>query len=142
MPVRTMAEVIVALVAVGVQAPDEAEVDDLRDVGLAAALGEDDVGRLDVAVEEPALVRFPERSRHLRQDADDPPGRLCAVAPHQLFEVDAVEILHRVIEDAVRRAPVVVDRDRVRMSELRGELHFALEAAQVRLRPRDPAGAA
>ncbi len=52
---------------------------------------------------------------------------------HQLLEVDAVEVLHRVIEHAVGRAAVVVDRDRVRMTELRGHLHLALEALEVRL---------
>ena len=45
----------------------------------------------------------------------------------QRLQVDAVEILHRVIEHALGRAAVVVDRHRVRIVELAGDLHFALE---------------
>jgi hypothetical protein len=37
---------------------DEAEVDDLRDVGHVAALAQDDVRGLDVAMHDAAVVRF------------------------------------------------------------------------------------
>ena len=51
-----------------------------------------------------------------------------AVASHQLSSVDAVEVLHRVVEGAVAGAAVVVDLDRVGVRELARELHLALEA--------------
>ena len=106
----------------------ETEVDHLRDIRLTAALGEYDVRRLDVAVDETPFVRFDQCPAHLVEDREHPPTGLCAVQPDEIFEIDAVEILHGVIEDAVRRAPVVVDRDRVRMAQLRSDLHLALES--------------
>ena len=56
-----------------------------------------------------------------------------AVPIDEALEVEAVEVLHDVVEDAVGRAPVVEDRDRVRVGEAARELHFALEARQVGL---------
>ena len=58
---------------------------------------------------------------------------LRAVALDERLQVDAVEVFHRVIEDAFGRAAVVVDRDGVRVVELAGDLHFALEALDRRL---------
>jgi hypothetical protein len=66
---------------------------------------------------------------------DDARRRLRAVLAHQRVEVGAVEVLDRVVEDPVRRAPVVEDRDRVGVREPRGELDLALEALE-RGRPR------
>ncbi len=53
-----------------------------------------------------------------------------AVEGHELLEVDSAQQLHRVVEDAVRRAAVVVDRDRARMREPRRQLDLALEAGE------------
>ena len=58
---------------------------------------------------------------------------LCAVAPHEILEVDAVQVFHGVIEHAVRRAAVVIDRDGVRVGQHRGQLHLALEPLHVPL---------
>ena len=58
---------------------------------------------------------------------DDPPGLLRPLSPHELFEVEPLEILHRVVEDAGRRAPVVEDGDGAGMAEARSQLHLALK---------------
>jgi hypothetical protein len=47
---------------------------------------------------------------------------------HEFGERDAVEILHHVVRLSLRSAAEVVDLDRVRMQQLAGQLHFALEA--------------
>ena len=78
-------------------------------------------------------MRLRQRARHLAQDVDHAPGVLGTELAHERLQVDAVQELHRVVEDAVRRAPVVEDGDGVRMAELRGELHLALEAGQALL---------
>ena len=63
---------------------------------------------------------------------DDARRRLRAVRSHELLEIDAAaEILHRVVEDAVGAAAVVVHRDGVRVRELAHVLHLALEAIEV-----------
>ncbi len=51
----------------------------------------------------------------------------------ELLQVYAFQILHRVVEAAVRRAAHVVDRDRIRMRERRRDSDLALEAGQCRL---------
>ena len=111
----------------------EAEVDDLRDVRFAALLREDDVGRLDVAVDQADAVRLAEGGGDLVHEVGDALGRLRAVDLDDLVQRGALEQLHRVVEDAVRRAAVVENRDGVRMRQPRGELHLALEAAEVLL---------
>ena len=81
----TIAAVIVAArVPSAHEALDEAEVDDLRDVGLAAALAQDDVRRLDVAVDEAERVRLGERAADLPQDVDHAARRLRPVASHEI----------------------------------------------------------
>jgi hypothetical protein len=66
---------------------------------------------------------------------------------HEVFEVRAAEIFHRVVERAVGIAAVVEDRDGVWMRELRHRLHLALEAiervrAEVRQHELDRGGPA
>jgi hypothetical protein len=117
----------------GADALHEPEVDDLGDVRPPAALGEQDVRRLDVAVDEPDAVRLAERLADLAQDVDDAAGMHRTVAADELLEVDSVQELHRVVEEPVRRAPVVVDRDRVRRRQLRGHLDLPLEPREVHL---------
>jgi hypothetical protein len=102
-------------------------------VGYAAAQGEHDVGGLDVAVHEAELVRFDQRRADLLQDVDDAMRGLRAVVVDELFERDALEELHGVIEDAVGGAAEVVDGDRVGVRERRGELNLALEAPDLAL---------
>ena len=96
----------------------ETEVDDLGDVEPAAALAQQDVGGLHVAVDEARAVGFAQRLAHLAQHVDDTARRHGPVAPDQLLEVDTVEVLHGVVEEAVWRPAVVVDRDGVRRSQL------------------------
>ena len=82
-------------------------------------------------MDDPEAVRLRERAADLSQDVNDAPRRQCAVASNELLEIDAVEELHRVIEHAVRRPPVVVNRHGVRVREHRGELYFPLEALKI-----------
>ena len=96
---------------------DETEIDHLRDVWHPAAPAQGAVGRLDVAMNKPNVVRFRERPADLFQDVDDPPRVLSAVLAHEHLEVHPLlEVLHGVVEDAGRGAPVVEDRDRARVS--------------------------
>ena len=53
--------------------------------------------------------------------------RLRAVLLDERLQVDAVEVLHRVVEHALRRPAEIVDRHRVGMVELAGDLHLAFE---------------
>src|SRR5262249_2363642 len=107
---------------------DQAEVEHLDRIRDAAALAEHDVRGLDVAVDEPDPVRFAERAGDPEQDMDDATWRLCALALDQRGERDAVDELHRIVKDVVRRPSVVEYGDGVGMGEERGQLHLAFEA--------------
>jgi hypothetical protein len=136
---RAREGIVVAGLSLLLQIPHQPEVHHLRDVPRAAPLGHQNyVAGLDVPVDQPHAVRLGERAGDLAEDVTHPAGLLCALAADQVLEVDAVEVLHRVVEDAVHGAPVVEDRDGVGMAEPAGELDLALEAPQV-LR-RGPAG--
>src|SRR5262249_56370548 len=50
---------------------DQAEIEHLDEVGDAAAVVEDDVGRLDVAVDQAQAVRLRQGVADLPQDVDD-----------------------------------------------------------------------
>ena len=50
-------------------------------------------------------MRLGQRAAHLPEDVHDPAGGLRAVLRDQLLEVEAVEVLHRVVEDAVGVCP-------------------------------------
>ena len=104
------------------------EIEDLDEVAYPAPASEDDVGRLDVAVDEADAMRLGQRAANLAQDVDDAPLGLGAELPHQLVEVDAAQVFHGEIEQALRGVPVVIDRDRVGMGELAGHLDLVLEA--------------
>ena len=52
------------------------------------------------------------------------------VEVHELLQVEAAQKLHGVVEDAVRRAPVVVDRNRARVRQARRQLDLALETGE------------
>jgi hypothetical protein len=80
---------------------------------------------------EPHRVCFVQRAADLPEDLRDAAARLRSVLADELLKIDsAAEVLHRVIEDAVVAAAVVVDGDRVRMGELTHRLHLAFEARE------------
>jgi hypothetical protein len=106
----------------------EAEVDDLHRIADAAALAEDDVRRLHVAVDEASAVRLGEGACDLAEDVDHPVRRHRAVLRHEALEVRALEIFHRVVEDARRGTAVIVYRDRIGMREATRLLDLTLEA--------------
>jgi hypothetical protein len=111
-----------------VHRPGQAEIEDLDEVGHAAASVQQDVGRLDVAVDQADGMGLGQRAADLDQDVDDPALGLGAVALDEGLEVEPVEVLHRVIEDPLGRAAVIVDGDGVGVVEPAGQLHLALEA--------------
>src|SRR5665647_3591030 len=74
-----------------------------------------------------------EGSGHLHEDMDDARRLDWTDGSNQPVEIQAVEVFHDVIEDAVRRAAVVEIPARIGMPKPTGELHFALEARLVLL---------
>ncbi len=102
----------------------EAEVEHLDVV----AVGDEEVGRLDVAVNDAAAVGGVERLGDLPREVDDPRRRHRPVLD-QLTHRDALEPLH----DDERLALVLaelVDRTDVRMLQRRGEPRLTAEPAQ------------
>ena len=97
---------------------------------LAAAV-EHDVGRLEVAVEDAALVRRGEAGADLARDLEAALLREAADAPEQRREILAVHVLHR-----QERVPVdladVVDAADVGMRDLARHAHFGVELRQAR----------
>ena len=108
----------------------DAEVGEVGEAPLGGALpDQQDVGRLDVAVHQAFRVRGVERVGHLGEHVDRPLRRQRA-APQQRGEVDALDQPH-VQEQASADLAVVVDRDDVRLGQLRGERRLPPEPAAV-----------
>ena len=95
---------------------------------VGTVLGPDqDVGRLDVAVDEPARVRRVERVRDRREQGDGALGLERAVRLDDAVEIDAVDVAHDDVEPAVLLARVE-HLDDARMLDLGGRAPLALEA--------------
>jgi hypothetical protein len=73
---------------------------------------EQDVGRLDVAVHDPARVRRVERARDLRDDVRGASGVEVLLGAHERAQVRALDVAHGDVQGAVVLARVV-DRDDV-----------------------------
>jgi hypothetical protein len=107
----------------------ETEVHDFCHVGRAAPLGhQDDVGRLDIAVNQANAVCLRERRGHLPQNVDDAGGELRAVESHEILEVQTFQVLHCVVKHSVRCPTVIEDRHRIGMGQPTGELYFTFES--------------
>ena len=126
----------------GAAVVDAAELHGEPEVGqVDVALGvEQDVGGLDVAVDEAARVRGVERGGHRGDDRRRALGLEPALAAQHRAQVLALDVAHDLEQHAVLLARVV-DRDDVRMVERRGDLRLRDEAAAegrvVRQRGRD-----
>ena len=92
----------------------------------AGAPGDQDVGGLDVAMDEPALVGRVERVADLLDQPDRAIRVERRLAGDQLPEVVALDVPHRQVQPPVRLS-CRVDRDDVRMIERRRDLRLAQE---------------
>ena len=102
--------------------PRDAEVRHLQ----PAVAADDDVVRLDVAVNDPVAVGERERAQDLARIVDRDRDRCRAVADEQLLERAPVEVLHRDVVGALG-ATAIEDRDDVRVVQPRGALRLAPE---------------
>ena len=90
------------------------EVQHLHEVMFAAVPAHEQVGRLDVAVNEPIRFGLRQRVAHLAQQIDHALGGSGAITLHQPLEVEAIEQLHHVIEAAIVGHTEVEELDGVR----------------------------
>ena len=79
---------------------DQAEVEHFDDVEIEAEPAQEEIVRLDVAMEEPNRVGLAERTTGLSQHSDDPLRRKRTETLHQRVEVLAVEQFHDEVEAA------------------------------------------
>ncbi len=115
----------------------DAEVEQLDDALAVAGLREEEVRRLDVAVDDALVVRALQADAGLRRDAEREVGRERAEALDQLMEILALEVLHHQEGQApLLVAPRAVDADDVRRVDRRRRLGLAREAAHQRLARR------
>ena len=91
------------------------------------AVGEQDVLRLDVAVDDPLAVRVPQRLRHLAHQAHGVHGGERAVAAEAVAQTLALHVGHREPEHAVGVARVV-HREYVGVLQAGGEADLATES--------------
>ena len=129
----TVAGQLRAVARVAGHALDDAEIEDLEEVAVRAELAHVEVGRLDVAVDEPGAVRLLERAARLADEVDRTLGQERTEAADQLVEIEPLEHLHDVVERSVLADPEIVEPDRVRREQARGRPGLALEALAHRL---------
>ncbi len=106
----------------------EAEVHDLDPLARRVRLDDHQVGRLQVAVDDPFVVRGLEHLAEFAHDAADPRGAHPPVFGEHAFEVHALHVLH---DDARPERVVqagVVEGDRAGVVEPGHQQRFALEA--------------
>ena len=106
----------------------QAEVQHLHEVVIVVLPEQHDVGRLQVAVDDPERVRLAQRTADLLRNVDHAFLRQRAVRLDRLGERPAVEKLHGDEEDPVVGAAVVVQGDGVRVRQLGGDARFQEEA--------------
>src|SRR5262249_7176573 len=112
---------------------DQAEVEHLHEVEVGADAAHEDVDRLDVAMDEAAVMRLAERVTYLSQQIHHAIGLHRSEHVDEPFEADAVQELHHVVEIAVFGHAEVVHVDGVRRSERRLSLGSALDPPHDRL---------
>lgn len=117
------------IMAVGLRR--EAEVEQLDDVGHAAAAREAHVRGLHVAVHDPEAVHLHERSADLPEDVDHARGGERPVLRHERVEVEPVHVLHDEVRRAVARLAAVEHGDRVRRLQAARDARLALESHAV-----------
>ena len=107
---------------------DDAEIQHLQIVVLVSETGDEEVGRLDVAMHKAVFVRLGERTARLAQEHDDPLGGLRSEALHHAVQVQAFEQLHDVVEVAAVGHAEIVELHRMRRAQAGGDLRLALES--------------
>jgi hypothetical protein len=108
----------------------DAEIEDLRDLLVVVRVAnEEDVLRLEIAMDDPALVRAREPAADLLEDLRRVLKAHATEALDALVERLAGEQLHDDVRLAVFRHAVVVDLDRVLRLDGRSGLRFLVEAA-------------
>ena len=78
-------------------------------------------------MDQPPPVRFAQRAAYLHQDVNDVPLGLRPVQTNQLLQVHPFQQLHGIVKDPLGRAAVIVNGNRVRVIQLAGQRHLALE---------------
>jgi hypothetical protein len=108
----------------------DAEIEHAREVLAPGALGEDDVVRLEVAVNDAVCVCVGQRRRDLLGDVDGTEGCQRGLARDDVAQADAGDQLHGDEQDAALVLAEVEERHRVRMRQSRHHLGLGLEATQ------------
>ena len=102
----------------------ESEIQYLDEVAVFAIAAEKNIRRFDVAMNEPACLRFRKRVTDLSKQIDGAIGRHGPEAPHECIGVESVEELHRVVEGAILRHTEIEELHGVWRSETRDGLGF------------------
>jgi hypothetical protein len=108
----------------------DAEVEDLDVRGAGGGRGHEQVGGLEVAVNDAKAMRFGERLAHLHPDEGGELDGLAAVVADDAHEIPARQELHDHVRRAVGKSADVRHPDDMIAPELRGGLGFADEALE------------
>ncbi len=99
--------------------PGDAEIGDQHPVRASVLFGDENIGRLDISMQQSFAVQRVQPLGDFGDDPDRPVERKrVGSAPDQLSQIDTVDILHRDPQAAAVLAPVT-HRDQVGMAHAR-----------------------
>ncbi len=91
--------------------------------------GDDDIGRLHIAVDQALIVRMLQSNRDLAEQPGGPSHRQRALIAYQAIKVLARDVLHRDVVHALAKSNLVGPRQ-VGMGDALAHFHFAAKARQ------------
>ena len=105
----------------------DAEVEDLGEVGIAALLDQDDVGRLDVAVDDVGGVGVPQAAQDVTGDVQRAASRQPFLVVEEVGQEHPVDQLHHQVEAAAAQRAEIRHGDAVGVGGAPGDERLALE---------------
>jgi len=120
----------VLVLFLGRRMSQRSEIEDDREVRIVVALDQEDIVGLEIAVDDPLLMRFVNSRANLFENIHDPLERQTSFFDQDIAERATVEVLHHQIGQAIAAGlskTKISDVDNIWMAQASGCARFAFE---------------